>query len=258
MKDKVVIVTGSTQGIGRAIVEHCAKKGANVVLTSRDKNNAQRAAAEIETNNSSVLGCEFNIEKRDGIKKLLAFTIENFGKIDVLINNALSTTIATPLHNMSDDEIEFTITANLTNTFILTREAYPYLKETKGNVINIDSISAVRHVEHMPLLSIIKSALDQTARAFASEWAHSGVRVNAVRPGFIYTNALKNLHVPDDIAAAAYQHFKQYVPLKRIGTPNDVANLVTFLASEQASYITGSIYDIDGGFSNQFAAGIGG
>jgi len=251
MQEKVVIVTGGTQGIGQGIVEAFAKNGANVVLTSRKLKSAQDAADNYSGCNGKVLGCEFDIEKREGIASLIDFTLKNFGKIDVLVNNALSQSIVYPLETMSDDKIEFAITSNITNTFILTKEIFPHLRATKGNVINISSAITSRYVENLQLYAIMKAALEQMTKVLASEWATDNVRVNAIKPGFIYTSALKYFDIPEDVIDNNYEHFKQFHPLGCIGHPEDVGKLALYLASDAADFVTGSHFDVDGGYSIQ-------
>lgn len=251
MQEKVVIVTGGTQGIGRGIVERFAKNGANVVLTSRKLESAQEVADTFSSYEGKVLGCEFDIEKRDGISNLIGFTLDHFGKLDVLVNNALSQSIVYPLETMSDDSIEFAITSNLTNTFILTKEVFTHLRETKGNVVNISSAITSRYVENLQLYAIMKAALEQMTEVLASEWASDNVRVNSIKPGFIYTNALKYFDIPEDVIDSNYEYFKQFHPLGRIGKPEDVGQLALYLASDAAGFITGSHFDVDGGYSIQ-------
>ena len=251
MQEKVVIVTGGTQGIGKGIVEVFAKNGANVVLTSRNLQSAQDTADSFSDCDGKVLGCEFDIEKRDGIANLIGFTLEKFKKIDVLVNNALSQSIIYPLETMADDSIEYAITSNLTNTFILTKEVFPHLRATKGNVINISSVITSRYVQNLPLYAIMKAAIEQMTVVLASEWAADNVRVNAIKPGFIYTSALKYFDIPDDIINNSYEYFKQFHPLGRIGNPVDVGKLALYLASDAAGFVTGSHFDVDGGYSIQ-------
>jgi len=251
MEEKVVIVTGGTQGIGKGIVEVFAKNGANVVLTSRNLQSAQETADSFSGCDGKVLGCEFDIEKREGIANLIGFALENFGKIDVLVNNALSQSIVYPLEAMSDESIEFSITSNLTNTFILTKEVFPHLCATKGNIINISSAITSRYVESLQLYAIMKAAIEQMTKVLASEWASDNVRVNAIKPGFIYTSALTYFDIPEDIIASNYEYFKQFHPLGRIGNPDDVGKLALYLASDEAGFITGSQFDVDGGYSIQ-------
>jgi len=251
VKGKVVIVTGGTQGIGKGIVEVFANSGANVVLTSRRLKTAQSTADSFKDCDGKVTGCEFDIEKRESIAGLITHALEHFGKIDVLVNNALSQSIVYPLETMSDNAIEFAITSNLTNTFILTKEIFPHLQATKGNVINISSAITSRYVENLPLYAIMKAALEQMSVVLASEWASDQVRVNTIRPGFIYTSALRYFEVPEDVIDKNYEYFKKFHPLGRIGQPEDVGKLALFLASEAAGFVTGSHFNIDGGYAIQ-------
>jgi len=255
MSKRTVIVTGGTQGIGRGIAEAFVSNGDNVILTSRKLESAQKTANSFNNHDGLIVGCEFDIEKREGITPLIDFAINKFGQIDVLVNNALSQSVVFPLETMSDENIEFAITSNITNTFILTKQIFPHLGKTNGNIINISSSITSRYVENLQLYSMMKAALEQMTKALAAEWAKANVRVNTIKPGFVYTSALKYFDVPEDVIDSNYQYFKQFHPLGRIGHPEDIGKLAVYLASSAANFITGSHFDIDGGLAIQSIPG---
>lgn len=248
---KVVIVTGSTKGIGEGIARAFVAKGASVVITSRNGGDAETLAHDLDKHEGRVIGLRFDLEDRSTFAPLIEQTLAKFGRIDVLVNNALSQSCVPPMDVLSDQQVEFAFTANITNTLLLTRKCLEQLRVFKGNVVNISSVAANRHVQGMPLYGIIKAAINQMTQVLAAEWAEYGVRVNSVNPGFVYSSALTYFGVPDDVIAAHYKFCERYHPLGRIGAPDDIGKLVTFLASDEAGFMTGSVINCDGGYSVQ-------
>jgi len=250
---KTAIVTGSTKGIGNGIACELAAKGFNVVITSRDRDHASMVAGEINTSGMAgkAVGAYFDLEKQESAQLLLEQSLKEFGRLDVLVNNALSNSCVFPLHKLSDEQISFALTSNITNILLLCRLAFPELVKTQGNIINISSVVVNRHIIGMPLYTIAKGALEQMTKVLASKWAEDQVRVNAINPGFVKTSALADFGVPKDIIEKSREYHKQYHPLGRLGEPEDIGKLAAFLASDDASFITGSIVDCDAGYSVQ-------
>ena len=249
--NKIAIITGSTKGIGHGIAKKLAEQGSTVVITSRDIDQARKVAGEFNTTYGEALGLQFNIEESDNLHSLIENTLDVFGHLDILVNNALSQSCALPLEALSDEQIGFAFTSNITNTFLLNRLAYPYLKKTRGNIVNIGSVIANNHLLGLPLYGIVKSAILHMTKVLAAEWATDGIRVNAVNPGFIRTNAFSELGMPNDVIDKSYDFYKNYHPLGRIGKSTEIGEMVAYLASEKASLITGAIIDVDGGYSIQ-------
>ncbi len=203
---------------------------------------------------AQALGLQFNIEKAVDLKSLIKDTIDAFGRLDILVNNALSQSCVLPLDTLSDEQIEFAFTSNITNTFLLTHLAYPYLRKSRGNIINIGSVIVNRHLLGLPVYSIIKGAILQMTKALAAEWAADGIRVNAINPGFIRTSAFSNLGMPEDLEdliEKSYDFYKNYHPLGRIGKPEEIGKIAAYLVSDNSDLITGAVVDIDGGYSIQ-------
>jgi len=251
LSGKVAIVTGSTKGIGKGIAESLSQSGANVVVTSRNIADAEELARKLSSSNSRAIAVQFDLEDRTTFQPLIDATLESFGRLDILVNNALSHSAVPPLDVLDDEQIEFAITSNITNTLLLTRKCFGKLKETHGNIVNISSVAANRHIYGMALYGIIKGSLNQMTKALAAEWAEHRVRVNSINPGFVYSSALTYFGVPDDVIAKHYKFCEQYHPLGRIGEPEDIGKLVAFVASDNASFMTGSIIDSDAGYSVQ-------
>lgn len=246
---KIAVVTGSTKGIGRSIALELAAQGITVVATSRDLKRARVVANEISAMGGYALGLKFNIEEADDLNSLINATADAFGRLDVLVNNAVSHNCVLPLPSLSREQIEFAFTSNITNTFLLTQVAYPLLKASRGSVINIGSAVVNRHLLGLPLYAIIKGATAQMTKVLAAEWAADGVRVNAINPGFIRTDAFSELGMPRDLIEKSYAFYRNYHPVGKIGEPVAVGKVAAYLASAAADFITGSIIEVDGGYS---------
>ncbi|MFC1684416.1 SDR family NAD(P)-dependent oxidoreductase [Pseudomonadota bacterium] len=248
---KTAIITGSSKGIGLAIAQELASQDYAVIVTSRDPDYADEIAQGIKNTGGTALGISFDIEQPEVIEPLIQTTVDTFGRLDLLVNNALSQNCLVPLPACDRTMIESAFTTNITNTLALTQAAYPYLKNTQGNVINIGSVVISRHLLGLPLYAIIKGAIDQMTKVLASEWAADQVRVNAINPGFIETSAFADLGMPDEQIKQAYEFYKGYSPLGKTGQPDAIGKLAAYLASPGAELITGSTYDIDGGYNVQ-------
>lgn len=250
-KRKVAIVTGSTKGIGRSIAQEMAATGTTVVVTGRKAEDAQRAAEAVRDAGGEALGLKFNIEERDDLASLIALTIDAFGRLDILVNNALSSSSVMPVDTLSDAQIEQAFTSNITNTYLLTRLAHPHLCATHGQVINIGSVIVNRHLSGLPVYSIVKAAMVQMTKVLAAEWAADGVRTNIINPGFIRTSAFSELGMPEDVVRKSYDFYQAYHPVGTVGEPSDVGRMAAYLASEAGNFMTGSVIEVDGGYSIQ-------
>lgn len=249
---KVAIVTGASKGIGKGIAQQLATNGTSVVVTSRTKGQAEQSAAEIRRVGGEALGVAFDLEDQDTLPDLIDTTIAHFGRLDCLVNNAMSTSCVPSIDNLSTKEITFAITANLTNILLLTQLARPHLRASQGNVLNIGSVVVNRHILGMPLYAIVKGGLVQMTKALAAEWAGEGIRVNCVNPGFIHSSSLDELNLPPQTLDAIEIHCQRFVPLgHRIGEPAEIANLAAYMASDAAKLMTGSVVNLDGGLSIQ-------
>lgn len=255
LKNKVAIVTGSTAGIGAGIAKLFAQLGAHVVVTSRTMKNAEQTVEEIRSAGGDASPCVFDIDEPSTIPDLLQRALNIDGRIDILVNNALSRSSMAPqaLQDMEYAQLKKGITSNLTNLLALTTAAYPHLRCTKGVVVNIGSAVVNRHISGVALYSILKGALCQTTKILASDWARDGIRVNQINPGFVSTDSMLARR-SEETARMMIEGFKKLHPLGRVGEAEDVAALAAFLVSDHASWITGAVIDIDGGFSVQGAS----
>ncbi len=235
------IVTGSGRGIGKAIALDLAREGYNVVITSLHKEHAKSVADEIGSNAISIGG---NVAKEEDCRTIIAKTIEKFGSIDLLVNNA-GIQKATPINKISIEEWNAIMDVNLRGSFLCSREAVKHMiKAERGCIINIAS---VHHVIPKPLYAhyaTSKAGLVMLTKTMALELARHNIRVNAIAPGAIDTDMNITLREPEKL-----KQINELIPLGRIGNAREISELVIFLASEKASYITGSIITVDGGLT---------
>jgi 3-oxoacyl-[acyl-carrier-protein] reductase (EC 1.1.1.100) len=244
VKAKVVLITGSAQGIGRAIALRFAKAGAKIALNDIEaqKENLEKVKKEIEELGSEAKYYFADISKYEEVERMVKEIEKDFGKLDVLVNNAGIIKDRT-LAKMSLDEWKAVIDVNLTGTFNCTKAALPLIVANQGCIINISSIVGERGNFGQTNYAASKGGIIGFTKSLAKELGRFGVRVNAVSPGFIETKMAET--VPENIKLAV----KQLTALGRFGKPEEVANVVFFLATEEASFITGEIIHVDGGLA---------
>jgi len=239
---KVAVVTGGSRGIGLAIAAWLAEHGATVVVSGRDADRVQAAAKELEGHGTPVLGVPADAAKREDADRLVDVTRERFGRLDILINNAGITRDGLVIR-MKDDDWDRVMEVNLRGAFLMTRAAAKVMVRAKsgGRIINIASTAGTMGNAGQANYSAAKAGLIGLTKAAARELAHWGILVNAVAPGLIET----------DMAAAIPEEAREallaQVPLKRIGTPREVAEMVGFLAGDGATYVTGQVFHVNGG-----------
>ena len=239
---KVALITGATRGIGKEIALELAKNGFDIAVNYRSmQDDMEDLKKEIESNN---VRCEFvgaDVANFEQCENMVKETIEKYGKIDVLVNNAGITKDGL-IMRMKKEDFEAVIDINLVGTFNVTRNVIPYMiKQKSGRIINVSSVVGVAGNAGQTNYSASKAGVIGFTKSLAKEVASRNILVNAIAPGFIDTDMTKVLsdNVKEGINAQ--------IPLKRMGTPNEVAKVVKFLASEDSSYVTGQIINIDGG-----------
>lgn len=240
---KVAVVTGASSGIGRAIAATLVQAGASVVLVSRDAAALAEAAAAVGGATHTVAA---DVTAADAPARIIGGAVERFGGLDLLVNAAgvigTAATDATP-----DDLYDRMMAINVRAPFRLMREAFPHLKARRGNVVNISSVNGLRAFAGVAVYCASKAALDHLSRCAALDWAPHGVRVNCVNPGVTVTNLHRRGGMDETRYAAFLERAKETHPLGRPGTPEDIAAAVLFVASEQASWMTGDTIAVDGG-----------
>lgn len=236
LAERVAVVTGAGQGIGREIARSLRSFGANVVLVDIDGDAAKAAADEV-----GGLGLACDVTSEEQVKAVVRDTVGQFGRLDVFVNNAGVTRDAS-LKKMTVDQFDTVVTVHLRGTWLGVREASAAMREAKsGSIVNISSLSGKSGNPGQTNYSAAKAGIVGLTKAAAKELAHHNVRVNAVQPGLIRTPMTAAM--PPEVFAER----EAAVPMKRAGEPAEVAGAVVFLASDLASYITGSVIEVGGG-----------
>lgn len=240
--DKCALITGATRGIGKQIAITLAKQGYNIALNYRKENEElENTKKEIEEIGVQVLAVKGDVSNFEDCENFVKQVIERFGKIDVLVNNA-GITKDMLLMRMKKEDFEQVIDTNLVGTFNVTKNVVPYMmKARSGRIINISSVVGISGNAGQTNYSASKAGIIGFTKSLAKEIASRNILVNAVAPGFIETN------MTDVLKDDAKQEIAKNIPLKRMGTTQDVANVVKFLASDDSSYITGQVINVDGG-----------
>ncbi|MFH1144988.1 MAG: 3-oxoacyl-[acyl-carrier-protein] reductase [Candidatus Eisenbacteria bacterium] len=240
---KVAVVTGAARGIGRAIALALAGRGADVVVSDVDLPGAQATAQEIAGLGRRALAIACNVSRREDVDTLIDATIAQLGRLDILVNNA-GITRDTLLVRMTEEQWDLVLDVNLKGTFFgCQAAAKAMMKARAGKIVNVASITGLIGNVGQANYSASKAGVIALTRTAAKELAGRNIQVNAVAPGFIETEMTRDL--PEKARAA----FLENVPLKRAGSPEEVAQLICFLASSEADYITGQCVTIDGGLT---------
>jgi NAD(P)-dependent dehydrogenase (short-subunit alcohol dehydrogenase family) len=249
---KIAFVTGATSGIGQACAIAFAKAGAKVVCVGRKAEALREVDSKIREAGSEALTIEADLSREHEAERTVRHAVAVFGGIDVLVNAAghiSSGTIETTSLPAWDEMMNVNVRA----PFQLMQKAVPSLIERRGNIVNISSVTGLRAFPGVLAYCVSKAALDQLTRCASLELAAKGVRVNAVNPGVVVTQIHKRGGMGDEAYAAFLEHSRSTHPLGRTGRPEEIASLVLYLASDEASWITGATYSIDGGRSQTCA-----
>jgi 3-oxoacyl-[acyl-carrier protein] reductase len=244
---RVAFVTGAGRGIGAATALRLAEDGARVVLADIDPEGCQQVAAEIEQAGSQALAITCNVADREAVEDAVAQGVERFGRLDILVNNA-GVLRDNLLFKMSDDDWETVMNVHLKGAFLCSRAAQAHMVQQKyGRIISLSSVAALGN-RGQANYSTAKAGLQGLTRTLAIELGPFGVTANAVAPGFIDTEMTRATarrlgHDPQQVIEMA----SKSIPVRRVGQPRDVANVICFLASEESSYVTGQIIYVAGG-----------
>ncbi len=242
LENKVVLITGASRGIGKAIAQECVKQGAKVAFTYLSSDEKARALeTELTSNGGEAKGFKSDAADYDQAMKLIDDVVEVYGKIDVLVNNA-GITRDTLLMRMSEEQWDEVINTNLKSAFNLTKAVIkPMLKAKSGSIINMSSVVGVSGNAGQANYAASKAGLLGFTKSVAQELGSRNIRCNAIAPGFIETE------MTDVLDPKVVQEWRNSIPLKRGGSPEDVANLTVFLGSDMSAYITGQTINVCGG-----------
>jgi NAD(P)-dependent dehydrogenase (short-subunit alcohol dehydrogenase family) len=242
---KVAIVTGSSQGIGKSIARGLAEHGARVVVSSRKQEAVEAVAEEFRALGLEAVAIACHVGHPDQQEQLIQKTLEAFGRLDILVNNAAISPYYGPLEQTDEAAFDKIMEVNVKAPWMLANRALPHMKEQGGgSIINIASVEGLRPGFGLGLYSITKSALIMLTQNQAKEWGRYGVRANALCPGLIKTKFSEGLWSNEKIVAG----YTRLTPLGRIAEPDEMAGAVVLLASDAGSYMTGGVYAADGGY----------
>ena len=246
LRDKVAIVTGATSGIGRATARLFAINGAKVVAVGRSEPELSQLRDDTRDGQGSIRAHLADVTELSQVDRMVSETVQHFEKIDILVN-AAGIIKNGNIEDTTLDEWDKMLNINLRSVFYLMQKCVPFLSQTKGNIVNVSSVTGPRAFPNVLAYCVSKAGIDQLTRCTALELAPKGVRVNAVNPGVVVTGLHKRSGMSEDKYDAFLEHSKSTHPLGRVGNPEEVAELIMFLASEKAGWITAATYEIDGG-----------
>lgn len=245
LKGKVALVTGASRGIGKAIALEMARSGADLVIASRKLPDLEKAAEEIKAAGRKALPVAAHIGRMEDIQALVSQAVKEFGRIDILVNNAATNPTMDPAINVSERAWDSLMNLNMKGLFFLSQAVARIMKEQGGGaIINIASTAGVQP-DILPIYSISKAAVIMATKVMAKEWAPFGIRVNTLSPGETRTQFSEALWGNPEIL----KHILDRTPMKRIAEPEEMAYTAVFLASDQAGYITGQNVLVDGGMT---------
>ncbi|HLX11419.1 MAG TPA: SDR family oxidoreductase [Bacteroidota bacterium] len=238
------IVTGATSGIGKATALAAVERGANVVFTARREKELKTICSALRQDRVHIVPAD--VTKEEDCKKIVDEAVKRFGGIDVLVNAAGIIGNGT-IENTTPEQWDAMFAINLRSVFRLTQLALPSIIGRKGNIVNVSSVTGVRAFPNVLAYCVSKAGVDQLTHCAALELGPKGVRINAVDPGVVVTNLHRNSGMQEDVYAKFLEHSKTTHPIGRTGSPEEVAELILFLASDKAGWITGASFSIDGG-----------
>ena len=246
LSGKVAVVTGGNAGIGEAIAKVFAREGASVVITGRRQGELYRVVSDIVKEQGKVFAVVGSVTDESHVQEAVRQAVQQFGRLDILINNAGVGDFGRRLHEIDDTTWAYVLDVNLTGVFRMTRAALPQmLEQGKGVIVNISSVASLIGLPTLPVYAASKGALDAMTRALAVDYAREGIRCNVINPGLIDTPMAAPLMSNPEQLDPILSHY----PIRRAGKPEEVAQMALYLASDEAAWVTGGTFSIDGGMT---------
>lgn len=245
---KVAIITGAGSGMGRATAIEFAKGGATVIIADLNENNAKQTQKLLEEYNVPTKIFVGDISKKETVQEIVNGTVEEFKTIDIVANIAGMPMTFTPIEEVEEEFWDQQMAVNVKASYLLSKYALPYLKnnESKGSILNVASVATVRPRPGLTAYCASKGAIVALTRSLALEVAHTGVRVNVINPGPAETPMLEKFYGNMD-PVEGRKLYEDSVPIGRLCYPEDIAKMIAYLSSDDASFITGSVVNVDGG-----------
>jgi|TARA_A100001015_G_C14991928_1_gene714353 dehydrogenase/reductase SDR family protein 4 len=246
LNKKTAIVSGGSKGIGKAIALKYAQAGADVVICSRRKENLESAVIEAESNGFSLIPIECNTSNFDSIQSVVDLTMDKFGKVDILVNNAATNPYYGPILNSEDSHWDKIFDVNVKGYFNFAKAcSNSMIQNNYGKIINVASIAAKTPLEGLGVYNISKAAVVMLTKVLAKELGQHNIQINTLAPGLIKTDFSKALWENED----TYNKIVKSIPQGKMGTPEDISGMALYLASNASDFITGSIFTVDGGIT---------
>jgi 3-oxoacyl-[acyl-carrier protein] reductase len=255
VRNKIALVAASSQGLGRAIAESLSEEGATVVICARDKKKLTAAAKEIAAKTKGeVFPVPADVSKSKDIDKLVRTVVKKFGTIHILVNNAGGPPVET-FDRLSDEQWAKGVELTMMSTIRLTRAVIPFMQKQRwGRIITVNSITGKQPIQELVISSTLRPGLIGLTKVLASQYAKDGILINTVCPGFVMTKRQEEISAvrsaKANITVQEYMKLQaKEIPLGRYGTPQEIADVVAFLASTKASFLTGATISVDGGMT---------
>ena len=245
LSGKVAIITGSSKGIGEAMARGMAEAGASVVISSRKQDAVDSVAQKFRDDGLKATGIACHVGEEEQLKNLVEKTVETYGGVDILVNNAAINPVWTPISQMDGAIFDKMMQVNVKSCFLLANFCYPHMvKRGGGSVIHISSVEGLKPSFGLGVYSMTKAAVIMLAQNQAKEWGSDKIRVNAICPGLVKTKLSAGLWSNE----AILKKYEESIPLGRMAMPDEMVGLALFLASEASSYTTGGVFTADGGY----------